>query len=170
MFMYAAKEAVKQNQNQTINNIIYIMYGALIAFFLYKIYKTHTANQKLEGEIHTFKKEFTRMMMGLMFSIGMFAIYNIYLGQTIPGILMLTLIIVIFIDNIMPNHIGENGLVADGKFITWKELQKWAFNFEKGEMAVRYKKGFEEREAFLKLTKHSIKDVNDLIRKYKLNK
>ena len=146
------------------------MYGGLSLFFIWKIFKTYQAQKKLEGKIFRFKKNISKVMMGLGFLILVFSVLSIFQGQYVTGLLMALLIIVLTVEYTTPNHFAENGFVIDSKFIEWNQVKKWAFQVEKGELVVDYKEGFQEKTSYMKLKPQDVSEVDGLFRTYKLKK
>lgn len=159
-----------QTQKGGINSFIYILYGGLIMFFIYKFYKQHVAAKSAKGQIFRFRKDVNKIMILLTFLITGFGIYNIITGQIISGVIMLILILILGVEYTYPNVFAENGFVIDGKFVEWHEVKKWGFDVERGELLVRFKKDFEEKQGLLRIAKKDIKEVENLFRKYKLKK
>ena len=164
MFLTQAQDAVG------INSFIYILYGGLIMFFIYKFYKQHAAAKSAKGEVFKFRKDVNKIMILLTVLITAFGIYNIFTGQVASGVIMLILIVILGFEYTSPNVFAENGFVIDGKFVEWHEVKKWGFDVERGELLVRFKKEFEEKQGVLRIAKKDIKSVEDLFRKYKLKK
>lgn len=164
--------AVKQvNQaNTSMNTMIYFLYGGLIVYFIYKLYKTLTAKKELKGKITEFKKPVPKILWVLGSLVLAFGIYNIVSGDFVSGALMIALIVFLLLENTVKNSFAENGLIIDAKFVSWKEVQKWAFDAERGELVTIYKKGFDERQSYMKVAKEDIPSIDGLIRKYKLKK
>lgn len=159
------------NQNsQGMSSFIYILYVGLIIYFIYRLYKTKKAEKELSGEVHRFKRAKSRFMSIVMIGIAAFSLFSIYNNEYIMGILMLVLVITLQIELTLDTQFAENGFIADSKFIEWKELKKWAFDSERSELVLSYKKGFEEKQAFIKVRKQDINEIDKIIRKYKLNK
>lgn len=159
-----------QNSSQTQNMIIYIMYGGLALYFIYKYFKSFNERKKTKGEIHSFSKQTSKLILflgGLIISFGLFNIFN---GDLLSGILMLVLVIALFLDYSSKNIFAENGFIVDSKFVEWGSLKKWAFDSTRGELVVRYKEGFEEKSSYMKVRQEDITQINNIIRKYKLNK
>lgn len=158
------------SQNPSMQSFVYILYGGLILFFIYRIYKTNLAKKNLEGEVYKYDRPSQMIMWILGVVIAAFGVFNIYSGEVISGVLMIALIIVLFFEYTSKNLFANNGFIIDAKFVTWKELQKWAFDTERGELIVNYKKGFDEKQALMKLKKEDINTVDELIRKHKLKR
>ncbi|MFM1583599.1 DUF5673 domain-containing protein, partial [Helcococcus ovis] len=123
-----------------------------------------------KGQIFRFRKDVNKIMILLTFLITGFGIYNIITGQIISGVIMLILILILGVEYTYPNVFAENGFVIDGKFVEWHEVKKWGFDVERGELLVRFKKDFEEKQGLLRIAKKDIKEVENLFRKYKLKK
>lgn len=158
-------------QNQTFNNtILFVLYGGLILFFIYKNIKTFQAQKLAEGKQYKFKKNFSKLMIVLMVLLFVFSIWSIFQAQYMNGIVMIALLTVILIENLTPNIFAENGFVADAKFIHWKEVKKWVFDKERGEIVISYKQGYENKNAFMRVKPEQLEEITNIFRKYKLNK
>ena len=123
---------LNQSQNSGFSSVIalYLMYGGLSLFFIWKIFKTYQAQKHLEGKIFKFKKNISKIMIGLGLLILIFSGLSIFQGPYITGILMALLIIVLIVEYTTPNYFAENGFLIDSKFIEWKQVKKWAFQVE----------------------------------------
>ncbi|WP_282926703.1 DUF5673 domain-containing protein [Helcococcus kunzii] len=166
--MLAANQANRPNTGM--NTMIYFLYGGLIVYFIYKLYKTHMAKKELKGKIFEFKRAVPKILWILGGLVLAFGIYNVIYGDIASGALMIALIVFLLLEYTVKNSFAENGLIIDSKFVSWKELQKWAFDAEKGELVTIYKKGFDERQSYMKVEKKDIPAIDEIIRKYKLKK
>lgn len=166
--MLAAKQANQANNNM--NTIIYFLYGGLIVYFIYKLYKASMAKKELKGEITEFKRAIPKILWILGGLVLVFGAYNIMYGDILSGALMIALIGFLLLEYTIKNSFAENGLIIDAKFVSWKELQKWAFDTERGELVTTYKQGFNERQSYMKVAKEDIQAIDELIRKHKLKK
>lgn len=156
--------------SQTPTQLIFIMYGGLIIFFLYKIFKTNLAKKSLKGNLHRYGKNVTKALLILGVMIIGFGLYSIYNKEYASGILMISLVVVLFIEYSSKNTFAENGFVIEGNFVEWNQVKKWAFNVEKGELVVSYKKGYEEKTNYMRLNPQEIPEVDGLFKKLKLKK
>lgn len=165
--------------NQTNQNIapqsgadsfIMILYLGLTLYFLYRAFSTFKAVKKAEGDIFKISKQSTKMISFLLPIIAILGIYNMYRGDIRNGFLMLILAIAIFLENMVKSVIASNGFVADAKFIEWNQLKKWSIDPVKGELVVLYKKNFDEKTGYLRFKAEQANLIQDLFKKYKLNK
>ena len=67
-------------------------------------------------------------------------------------------------------YIGENGILANSNFYNYKELKKWGFDKESSDLVLQVKKDNQSSNEIVKVKKEDIEAINNLIRKYKLNK
>lgn len=166
---------IAQQTNNTLDQsrFIYIMYGALILFLLYKQVKAFTTRRKVEGNnIFKFRKELGKILYILGSIIVLFGLINIYAGQYISGALMIVLVFLLALDSFDGIWISENGIYGQGTFILWPEVKKWGFDTNTKELVMTYRKKDEmqDKTLYIKVNKQDIEEVNRLIRKYKLGK
>lgn len=159
-----------QNQGLFSDKFIFVLYAGLIAYFAYKIFKSKTASKSAQGEIEKFKKNISHIMILLMFLIAGVAVYSIYVGQIMSGGIMLLLLVAMTLELTNPNIIAENGLVLDSKWVEWKDVKKWSFDEQSGELIVRYKQDFNEKTGYLKFKKDDVEEAKSVFKKFKLNK
>lgn len=152
-------------------SVIYIMYGGLILFFLYRQYKAYRARQTITGhEKHYFKKSISRFVIILGALVAVFGIYNIVASQYLAGALMVSLVVVMGLEYLDRIILTEEGIYGNGEFIEWKEIRKWAFSEDTHELILQYKREFKEEVAYIRVEEDQIEKINLLIRRYKLGK
>lgn len=152
------------------DTFILLLYGALILYFIYKIYKRRKAAKNAEGQVYKFKKHTPILITVLSAMLVGFGIFSIINNMVASGVVMIALVLAMTVDQFNPHIFAENGFVENGNWVDWKEVKKWDFDEQSGELVVQYKKGFENKTGYLRLNKDQIEDVQALFRKYKLNK
>ena len=152
------------NGKNNLDNFVLIMYIAIIAFFIYRIYKSFTNKKLLAGETHKFDRPST-------------AIFNLVAGikqnnrnAIYMSVVMVVLAFVFALVQQNKLYIAENGVLINSNFYTYKELKKWGFDKEKNDLVMVVKKDRQETNEATKVKSEDIKTVNNLIRKYKLGK
>ena len=151
--------------------IIYIMYGGLIVYFLYKLFKNYKTKKKITGtQRHEFSKTISKFLYVLGAMIIVFGIFNIVGEQYAAGLLMIGLIAVLYLDTLDKIVITEDGIYGQGNYVTWDSIKKWGFDADTNELVAQYKVGYEEKNFNLKVNKDDFVPINSLIRKYKLKK
>ncbi len=161
------------NINNQSKNLIYIMYGALILFLLYKQVKSYMIKRNIKGNnIFKFRKELSKLLYILGSVIILFGIVNIYAGQYISGALMIVLVLLLVVDSFDGIWISEEGIYSQGTYLLWPEVKKWGFDTGTKELVMSYRKKEEmqDKTLYIKVNKQDIEEVNRLIRKYKLGK
>ena len=159
-----------QNQGLFSDKFIFVLYAGLIIYFAYKIFKSRSAAKSAQGQVEKFKKNMSKMMIFLMFLIAGVAIFSIFSKQVLSGSIMLLLLVAMALELSNPNVIAENGLVLDSKWVDWKDVKKWSFDEQSGELIVRYKKDFNEKTGYLKFKKEDIENAKKAFKRFKLNK
>ncbi len=150
---------------------IYVLYGAMILYFVYRQIVGYRERKKIKGQVlSTFKKEVSKVTYILAALIVGFGIFNIVNKQYLSGILMITLVIILLIDTRDSVIVSEMGIYAQGKFILWSQIKKWAFDLETSDLVLTYKEDMEEKNQFVKVDKEKIEELNMIIRKLKLGK
>ncbi|MBP2015942.1 DUF5673 domain-containing protein [Anaerococcus degeneri] len=162
---------------QGFDKIILILYGAITVFFIYRLFK-QAKDKKLLGEnAQGFKKPISSMEM-ILFSIllvvGGVNFFNGYKlndrNSMMTAVVMVVLAFVFMIFSLSKLYIAEEGMVLNSGFITFKDLKKWGFDTNRGELVMAIKKDKNTTRETVKVRKEDIEEINDLIRKYKLGK
>lgn len=162
---------------QGFDKIILILYGAITLFFIYRLFK-QAKDRKLLGEnALSFKKPISSIEM-ILFSIllvvGGVNFFNGYKlndkNSMMTAVVMVVLAFVFMIFSLSKLYIAEEGMVLNSGFISFKELKKWGFDTNRGELVMAIKKDKNTTRETVKVRKEDIAEINDLIRKYKLGK
>lgn len=160
--------------NQVNNNsmtFIYVLYGGMILYFIYRQIAGYRERQKIQGQVlSTFRKEISKVTYILGALIIGFGIFSIVNKQYIPGALMIILVIVLLIDTRDSIIVTEAGIYAQGKFLLWSQIKKWAFDLDSSELVLTYKEDIQEKNQYVKVDKNKIEELNMIIRKLKLGK
>lgn len=160
--------------NQVNNNsmtFIYVLYGGMILYFIYRQIAGYRERQKIQGQVlSTFRKEISKVTYILAALIIGFGIFNIVNKQYISGALMIILVIVLLIDTRDSIIVTEAGIYAQGKFLLWSQIKKWAFDLDSSELVLTYKEDIQEKNQYVKVDKNKIEELNMIIRKLKLGK
>ncbi|NLW51996.1 MAG: hypothetical protein GXY87_01340 [Tissierellia bacterium] len=161
------------NQSEGLNqlSIIYIMYGGLIIYFLYKLFKNYRVQRQITGtQRHEFSKNISKYLYILGAMIIAFGIFNIINKEYAAGSLMIGLIAVLYLDSLEKIIITEDGIYGQGKYVRWDAIKKWGFDSDTNDLIAKYKEGYEEKTFNLRVSKDDFVPINTLIRKYKLKK
>ncbi|MDO5026210.1 MAG: DUF5673 domain-containing protein [Tissierellia bacterium] len=151
--------------------LIYVLYGAMIIYFMYKQITGYREKKKLKGQVlSTFRKEVSKVTYILAALIVAFGIFNIVNKQYISGILMITLVVILIIDTRDSVIVTEMGIYAQGKFLLWTQIKKWAFDLDSSDLVLTYKDDMQEKNQYVKIDKNKIEELNMIIRKLKLGK
>lgn len=162
---------------QGFDKIILILYGAITVFFIYRLFK-QAKDKKLLGEnALSFKKPISSMEM-ILFSIllvvGGVNFFNGYKlndkNSMMTAVVMVVLAFVFMIFSLSKLYIAEEGMVLNSGFVSFKELKKWGFDTNRGELVMAIKKDKNTTRETVKVRKEDIEEINELIRKYKLGK
>lgn len=160
--------------NQVNNNsmtFIYVLYGGMILYFIYRQIAGYRERQKIQGQVlSTFRKEISKVTYILGALIIGFGIFSIVNKQYISGALMIILVIVLLIDTRDSIIVTEAGIYAQGKFLLWSQIKKWAFDLDSSELVLTYKEDIQEKNQYVKVDKNKIEELNMIIRKLKLGK
>ena len=162
---------------RNLDSMIILMYGAIVIFFLYRIYKQVKDKKKLEGEISTFKRPSSSFEMILFSVLVVTGAVNLYAGyqqgnkkSMLTALVMIALAIVFMISTRAKLSLAENGILANSNFRTYKEIKKWGFDTDNGDLVMVVKDSKGESRESTKVRKEDIEEINRLIRKYKLGK
>lgn len=162
---------------QGFDRVILVLYGAITVFFIYRLFK-QTKDRKLLGEnALAFKKPMSSMEM-ILFSIllvvGGVNFVNGYRvndkNSMMTAVVMVILAVVFLIFTLSKLYIAENGMLTNSGFVSFKELKKWGFDTNSGELVMAVKKDGKNTRESVKVKKEDIEEINELIRKYKLGK
>ena len=162
---------------QGFDKIILILYGAITVFFIYRLFK-QAKDKKLLGEnALSFKKPSSSMEM-ILFSIllvvGGVNFFNGYKlndkNSMMTAVVMVVLAFVFMIFSLSKLYIAEEGMLLNSGFVSFKELKKWGFDTNRGELVMAIKKDKNTTRETVKVRKEDIEEINELIRKYKLGK
>lgn len=162
---------------QGFDKVILILYGAITVFFIYKLFKQAKDRKVLSENAISFKKPISSMEM-ILFSIllvvGGVNFFNGYKlndkNSMMTAVVMVVLAIVFLIFTLSKLYIAENGMLLNSGFVTFKELKKWGFDTNRGELVMAIKKDQNTTRETVKVRKEDIEEINELIRKYKLGK
>lgn len=158
-------------QNSMPMTFVYLMYGGLILFFLYKQYTGMQEKKKIQGQtIKTFKKEVSKLTYILGALIIAFGIFNIVNHQYISGVLMIALVLVLLLDTRDTTIATDMGLYGQGKYLPWNQIKKWAFDLNTSELVLTYKDEMQDKSHYVKVEKTKIEELNSIIRRFKLGK
>lgn len=162
---------------QGFDRVILVLYGAITIFFIYRLFK-QAKDRRLLGEIvQGFKKPISSMEM-ILFSIllivgGVNLVNGYRIGDKysmMTAIVMVILAIVFMIFSLGKFYVAENGMLVSSGFVSFKELKKWGFDTNRGELVMAIKKDGNTNRESVKVKKEDIEEINELIRKYKLGK
>lgn len=162
---------------QGFDRVILVLYGAITVFFIYKLFKQTKDRKLLSENALSFKKPISSMEM-ILFSIllvvGGVNFFNGYKlndrNSMMTAVVMVVLAIVFLIFTLSKLYIAENGMLLSSGFVTFKELKKWGFDTNRGELVMAIKKDQNTTRETVKVRKEDIEEINELIRKYKLGK
>lgn len=162
---------------QGFDRVILVLYGAITVFFIYKLFKQAKDRKLLSENAVSYKKPISSMEM-ILFSIllvvGGVNFFNGYKlndrNSMMTAVVMVVLAIVFLIFTLSKLYIAENGMLLSSGFVTFKELKKWGFDTNRGELVMAIKKDQNTTRETVKVRKEDIEEINELIRKYKLGK
>lgn len=162
---------------QGFDRIILVLYGAITIFFIYRLFKQMKDKKMLDENAKEFKKPISSMEM-ILFSILVvvggvnmvngYRINDKYSMMTAAVMIVLALVFMIF--SMAKLYIAENGMLTNTGFVSFKELKKWGFDTNRGELVMAVKKDGNTTRESVKVKKEDIDEINELIRKYKLGK
>lgn len=162
---------------QSFDRIILVLYGAITIFFIYRLFKQIKDKKMLGEDAKAFKKPISSMEM-ILFSILIvvgginfvngYRVNDIY--SMITAVVMLVLAVVFMVFTMAKLYIAENGMLTNTGFIGFKDLKKWGFDTNRGELVMAIKKDGNTNRESVKVKKEDIDEINGLIRKYKLGK
>lgn len=158
---------VTENTQQPSYLFIYIMYGALFLYFLYKMYKGYTESKKVMGEKYYFRKTNITYIKVTVPIILFFAAFNFYTKMYFIALLMVGLVVLLIMDSRVSTIVAENGIFAGGTFVEWNNIKKWGYDSKRSEIVISYKIGYSQRNTYAKILPENIEEVNNLIKKFK---
>ncbi|MCI5840197.1 MAG: DUF5673 domain-containing protein [Peptoniphilaceae bacterium] len=159
------------------SKILIIIYLILALLMGYRVFKNIKASRLVGDNADSFKKrtsKFEYLMLGILL---VFAILNTFNGLKNKDKMSLIFSVIIVFISIMflatlfdKFYIFPEGIVANGQVVSFKELKKWGFDTENGNLVLIIKKNHEEQTITVQSRKEDIEKINKLIRKYKLGK
>lgn len=162
---------------QGFDRIILVLYGAITIFFIYRLFKQMKDKKMLDENAKEFKKPISSMEMILFSILVVVGGVNMVNGYRIndkysmmTAAVMIVLAIVFMIFSMAKLYIAENGMLTNTGFVSFKELKKWGFDTNRGELVMAVKKDGNTTRESVKVKKEDIDEINELIRKYKLGK
>lgn len=164
-------------RNSSIDMFILILYLGIIIFFAYRIFKSQKNKSLLDGEVKAFSRNVSMLEMALLVILVITGGVNFYQGfkansQTsmLTALVMIVLAFVFALFSRNKMYIGENGMLVNSNFYTYKEIRKWGFDKESADLILQVKKNGQSSNEIVRVKKEDITTINNLIRKYKLNK
>lgn len=162
---------------QGFDRIILVLYGAITIFFIYRLFKQMKDKKMLGENTQEFKKPISSMEMILFSILVVVGGVNMVNGYRIndkysmmTAAVMIILAIVFMVFSMTKLYIAENGMLTNTGFVNFKELKKWGFDTNRGELVMAVKKDGNTTRESVKVKKEDIDEINELIRKYKLGK
>lgn len=162
---------------QGFDRIILVLYGAITIFFIYRLFKQMKDKKMLGENTQEFKKPISSMEMILFSILVVVGGVNMVNGYRIndkysmmTAAVMIVLAIVFMVFSMTKLYIAENGMLTNTGFVSFKELKKWGFDTNRGELVMAIKKDGNTTRESVKVKKEDIDEINELIRKYKLGK
>lgn len=162
---------------KSLDSIVVIMYGAIVVFFLYRIYKLIGYKKTLTGDIKKFDKPLSSFEIILFSVLIVTGAVNLYAGyqqannkNMLTSVIMILLAFVFMISTKAKLMIGENAIIANSNLRSYKEIRKWGFDTKNSELIILVKEKKGEIRETTKVKKEDIEEINSLIRKYKLGK
>ncbi|MDD7593701.1 MAG: hypothetical protein PUJ57_05680 [Peptoniphilaceae bacterium] len=154
-------------------NLIDILYLGLLIFFAYQTFKSYRMRKSMTDPKFVYSGQTGIMNLVLTIMIIGFGIMTLFMdgGRPVTGVLMILLGIVFYISTSGKIVVSQQGLFADNKFITWKELRKWAWDV-KGKCLVVITKqpGKPQERLVMRVGNVNMGEINDKIRFFKLGK
>nr|WP_072537758.1 DUF5673 domain-containing protein [Anaerococcus mediterraneensis] len=157
--------------------IIIAMYALITAFFIYRVFKQQRAKAAMKDDVVTFKRPISSLewiLFGILLATGG---VNLYQGialknkvTIITAAVMILLSVVFIIYTTTKLQISSEGMLVSSGFVAFKDLKKWGFDSNVGELVMAVKRDRETTRETVKVRKEDIDEINRLIRKYKLGK
>ncbi|EEI83888.1 DUF5673 domain-containing protein [Anaerococcus tetradius] len=162
---------------KSLDSMIVILYGAIVVFFLYRIYKLLGYRKSLSGEIKSFDRPSSSFEIILFSVLIITGAVNLYAGfqqgnnkNMLTSVIMIILAFVFMISTKAKLMIGENAIIANSNLRSYKEIRKWGFDTKNSELILLVKDQKGELRETTKVKKEDIEEINSLIRRYKLGK
>lgn len=162
---------------KSFDSMIIVLYGVIVVFFLYRIVKQLRDKKKLEGNVEAFKRPSSTFEVILFSVLVVTGIVNLYFGyqqsnkqNMLTALVMIALAVVFMISSKSKLYVAENGILSNASFATYKQIRKWGFDKENGDLVLLIKDQKGESREMTKVNKADIERINTLIRKYKLGK
>ena len=159
------------------DKIILVLYGAITIFFIYRIIKQAKDRKTLGAEVKAFKRPISSMevvLFSILVVVGGINLVNGYKlndkYSMMTAIVMMVLAVVFIIFTLSKLYIAENGMLLNSGFVSFKDLKKWGFDTNRGELVMAVKKDRNNTRESVRVRKEDIEEINELIRKYKLGK
>lgn len=131
----------------------------------------------LGANAKAFKRPITSMeviLFSILVVVGGVNIVNGYkVGDKysiMTAAVMIILAIVFMVFSLSKLYIAQNGMLLNMGFVSFKELKKWGFDTNRGDLVMAVKKDGNTNRESIKVKKEDIEEINGLIRKYKLGK
>lgn len=153
-------------------DVITYIYIAILAFFVYQLYKSHKYKKLLEEPVQVVHRKAKMINYILAFFLVILGFLNAFNAHNyLTGMIMGILGFVFGFQSGSPIYLAPNGLLADNAFITWSEIKRWGWNTENGDLVVEVKRrGKPSRTSAVHVGTDQMNKVNDYIRQLKLGK
>nr|WP_072514160.1 DUF5673 domain-containing protein [Ndongobacter massiliensis] len=153
------------------SRMILLIYGALLLYFLYTIFKGYRARGKISQDRAVFSRKPRKLIYIVSGMIAVIGAYNIVLKEYFIGAVMAALGFVFLYSSMEKVVVAANGIYGDSKFYNWDIVRKWAWDKRSGDLILLVKeRGKQDQNAIIRVGTENMVAVNDAIRKYKLNK
>lgn len=159
------------------DKFIILIYVGLIAWLGFKLFKSKKSVKNLQGDVKSFGKRSSTMeyiLFGLLIVTGAINLFQGIRMKNQTGLMtasvMIVMGLVFFLNTKTKIYIGENGILLNDSFYTYKELKKWGFDKERGNLVVITRKDHKDNKESVQVKFEDIEQINTLIRKYKLGK
>lgn len=162
---------------KSLDSMIIVLYGVIVVFFLYRIFRQMKDKNKLEGEVKAFSRPSSTFEVILFSVLTVTGIVNLYFGylqanrqNMLTALVMIALAVVFMISTKSKLYVGENGILSNASFSAYKQVKKWGFDQENGDFVMLVKDNKGESKEVTKVKKEDMEEINTLIRRYKLGK
>ena len=112
---------------KSLDSMIVILYGAIVVFFLYRIYKLLGYRKSLSGEIKSFDRPSSSFEIILFSVLIITGAVNLYTGfqqgnnkNMLTSVIMIILAFVFMISTKAKLMIGENAIIANSNLRSYK--------------------------------------------------
>ncbi|WP_019134256.1 DUF5673 domain-containing protein [Kallipyga massiliensis] len=150
---------------------ITVIYGGLLAYFLFQLIQASRGTRKLQGEVSRFDRSTAKtnvLLCLLMVGLGVLSCFN---KKWVDGAIMVGLGVVFFYFMKSPIYLAENGILSNNVFVPWNEVKKWAWDPKKGDLVLLIKeRGKAESNTTIHVGTDLMEAVNLKIRELKLGK